>query len=425
MGETLTQAGRAGLLAELQRLATVLQELDSSYDTDDAVVAQLRSLEVFTRRLETVRHALLLEAEARGIPAAAGFRSTAGWLRQALQLDITEGNARVRAAHAAGPRRSLLGEKLPPTCPVVAAAQAAGEVSAAQARVITTMLTKLPADVQCHVPEVEERLVGFCDRFDPASLKQLADRERDFLDPDAGWRDVQRRRRDRDLQLHVRPDGSCRGSFEGTAEFGEFLQTAFDALAAPQPESNGMKDPRSAGQRRHDGLLDALRIAVGSGSLPCTGGMLTTVVLTMTTEAYATGEGFARTGHGAQVPVREALSWAGGDYRLMVTAMNSLTAVVAYSAAHRLFTEGARLAMIARDGGCAFPGCTAPPGWTQAHHITEWRDTHRTSVDNGCLLCGWHHREFERLGWSVAIVNGRPEWTPPRSIDPEQKPIRT
>ena len=425
MGEILEQVGRADLLADAHQLVSTLQQLKSTYDTDDDVVAALRSLETLRRRLEPVEHALLLEAEARGIPAAAGFRSTGGWLRQTLQLDISEGNARVRAAHAAGPRRSLLGEPLPPTYPVVAAAQAAGEVSAAQARVITTMLTKLPADVQCHAPEVETRLVGFCDRFDPAALKQLADRERDFLDPDGGWRDVQRRRRDRDLHLHVRPDGSCRGSFEGTAEMGEFLQTALDALAAPNPESNGVKDPRSAGQRRHDGLLDALKIAVGSGSLPSTGGVLATVVLTMTTEAYATGEGFARTSHGAQVPVKEALSWAGGDYRLMVTAMNSLKTVVAYSTVHRLFTEGARLAMIARDGGCAFPGCQAPPGWTQAHHITEWRDTHRTTVDDGCLLCGWHHREFERLGWSVAIDNGRPQWTPPRTIDPEQKPIRT
>ncbi len=186
-----------------------------------------------------------------------------------------------------------------------------------------------------------------------------------------------------------------------------------------------MNDPRTAGQRNHDGLLDALKAAVRSGSLPCTGGMLTTVVLTMTTEAYATGEGFARTSHGAQIPVQEALTWAGGDYRLMITAFNSLKAVVAYSTIHRLYTESARLAMIARDQGCAFSGCQAPPGWTQAHHITAWRDTHRTSVDDGCLLCGWHHREFERLGWSVTIDNSRPQWTPPRTIEPDRKPIRT
>ena len=60
---------------------------------------------------------------------------------------------------------------------------------------------------------------------------------------------------------------------------------------------------------------------------------------------------------------------------------------------HRIFTEGQRLAMIARDQGCSFPGCTAPPAWCQAHHVTDFALTRRTSVDDGTLLCGFHHRE--------------------------------
>ena len=46
--------------------------------------------------------------------------------------------------------------------------------------------------------------------------------------------------------------------------------------------------------------------------------------------------------------------------------------------------------MIARDLGCSFPGCTAPPAWCQAHHITDFSLTRRTSVDDGTLLCGFH-----------------------------------
>jgi hypothetical protein len=286
------------------------------------------------------------------------------------------------------------------------------------------MLDKLPDTVCEHIPEVEERLVGFAAQFDAQELAKLAERERDCLDQDGKYRDVERRRRERDFQLTSRPDGSCSFRGEGTAELGEFLQVAFDALAAPAPEAGGVKDPRTPGQRRHDALLDGLKIAVGSGSLTKTGGILATVVLTMTAEAYATGEGFAVTGHNALVPAREALSWAGGDYRLMITALNSLKAVVAYSSTHRLFTEGQRLALIARDGGCCFPGCTAPPGWTQTHHVIEHQDHGPTSIDNGALLCGWHHREFERLDWAVHIVDGRPQWTPPRIIDPDQRPIR-
>ena len=211
----------------------------------------------------------------------------------------------------------------------------------------------------------------------------------------------------------------------GTAELAEFLQVTFDVLAAPQPETKCGKDRRTPGQRRHDALLDALKITVGSGTLEKAGGVLATVVLTMTAETYATGDGFALTGHNALVPVKEALSWAGGDYRLMITALNSLKAVVAYSSSHRFFTEGQRLALIARDGGCSFPGCQAPPGWCQTHHVTESQDGGPTTIANGTLLCGYHHREFERRGWHVHMEHGRPVWTPPRIVDPDQTPIRT
>lgn len=43
-----------------------------------------------------------------------------------------------------------------------------------------------------------------------------------------------------------------------------------------------------------------------------------------------------------------------------------------------------------------------------------------TSTGNGCLLCGFHHREFDRMGWQVTMTNGVPEWTPPVWIDPQQ-----
>ncbi len=424
MSETVERVDVTALLADAHAIVDALQALDLTPCSDDEAVAAVREFERLRRRVETVDHVLILDVEQRGIPARALARGTGGWLRDALKVDIGEANARVRAAHAAGARRSLTGELLPASHPVVAAGQASGDVSARQARVITSMLDTLPVAVCEQVPEVEARLVGFCGSFDPCGLQKLADHERDWLDPDSGYRDVDRRRRDRDLRFTARPDGSCRGSFEGTAELGEFLQVAFDSLGAPKPAADGMLDPRSAGQRRHDAVLDALKVAISSGSLEKTGGILATVVLTMSEQAYATGTGFATTGHGAQVPVREAMSWAGGDYRLFATVLNSLNAVTAYSSTHRLFTEGQRLALVARDGGCSFPGCTAPPGWTQTHHITEWRNHGPTSVDNGCLLCGMHHREFERMGWSVRISDGRPEWTPPRIIDPAQTPIR-
>jgi hypothetical protein len=311
MSEIWERSRLAVLLRAAEQIHRELQTLDLTRYSDDEAVAAVQANERLRRMQEPFDHALLLDIEQRGIPSRALARGTGGWLRSTVRVDIHEANARVRAAHAAGPRRSLIGERLPPAHPVVAAAQANGGVSARQARIITTMLDKLPPAVCEQVPEVEARLVGFCDAFDPSGLQKLADHERDWLDPDGGYREIERRRRDRELRFTQRPDGSCGFSGEGTAELAEFLQVAFDSLGAPKPAANGVQDPRTAGQRRHDALLDALKVAISSGSLEKTGGILATVVLTMSEQSYASGTGFAITGHGAQIPVREAMSWAG------------------------------------------------------------------------------------------------------------------
>ena len=47
--------------------------------------------------------------------------------------------------------------------------------------------------------------------------------------------------------------------------------------------------------------------------------------------------------------------------------------------------------MAARDRGCSFPNCDACTAWADAHHVTDWKDTHRTSVDDGTLVCGKNH----------------------------------
>ncbi|WP_211883353.1 HNH endonuclease, partial [Pseudarthrobacter albicanus] len=37
--------------------------------------------------------------------------------------------------------------------------------------------------------------------------------------------------------------------------------------------------------------------------------------------------------------------------------------------------------------GCAFPGCTIPAPWCEAHHISYWSRGGSTSTDNGTILC--------------------------------------
>ncbi len=108
----------------------------------------------------------------------------------------------------------------------------------------------------------------------------------------------------------------------------------------------------------------------------------------------------------------------------MPVVLTKTREITAYGDTHRIFTEGQRLAMIARDQGCSFPGCSVGPAWCQAHHITDFAISRRTSVDDGTLLCGFHHREHPKLGWTCHMIDGTPHWTPPPWLDPDQTPRR-
>lgn len=78
---------------------------------------------------------------------------------------------------------------------------------------------------------------------------------------------------------------------------------------------------------------------------------------------------------------------------------------------HRLFTPAQRKALIARDGGCAAPGCTFPAAWCEAHHVQWWQHGGRTSVDNGVLLCSHHHHAVHEGLWEIEMINRMPWFT--------------
>jgi hypothetical protein len=170
----------------------------------------------------------------------------------------------------------------------------------------------------------------------------------------------------------------------------------FDAMARPKPEVDGQKDPRTAGQRRHDAVLDGLKLLARAELLPQAGGVTTTVTLFMNQDAFETGGGTATTGHGVILPAKQVLMWLDGETRVVPVVFDNLGRIVATGTGQRLFSENQRLAMAARDsggppanegvaggGGCSFPGCDAPPQWTQAHHVIEYAEGGKTCTDWG------------------------------------------
>lgn len=117
--------------------------------------------------------------------------------------------------------------------------------------------------------------------------------------------------------------------------------------------------------------------------------------------------------------VRELASSAG------ITSMilGSRGEVLDLGRSERYFSTAQRLALAERDGGCAFPGCTRPPQYTHAHHIDWWtRDRGRTDLDNGILLCSFHHHRVHDDGWTIRVRDGRSWFIPPAHLDPDRVP---
>jgi hypothetical protein len=113
------------------------------------------------------------------------------------------------------------------------------------------------------------------------------------------------------------------------------------------------------------------------------------------------------------------------DARLIPAVLDGAGQPLDLGRERRLFTGAVRRALVLRDGGCAFPGCDRPPKWCDAHHCVHWADGGPTCLDNGVMLCGYHHTVIHQDDWRVRIAaDGLPEFIPPVWVDPERKPQR-
>ena len=65
----------------------------------------------------------------------------------------------------------------------------------------------------------------------------------------------------------------------------------------------------------------------------------------------------------------------------------------------RTISPGLRHFIVARDGGCVFPGCGRPPSYTEVHHREHWVEHHgETKPDNLEMLCTHHHHAVHEGG---------------------------
>ncbi|MEC5191802.1 MULTISPECIES: HNH endonuclease [unclassified Arthrobacter] len=262
-------------------------------------------------------------------------------------------------------------------------------------------------------------------------------------------------------------DGACDGGSDGACDGGG---------------GGVVLDLRSRPQKHLDGLVGACKVALTTGLLPATGGLRPQVMVTIDyRDLLARLRRTDETGNGPE-PLNDTEtdsssgplngteplngsesgngtacgkgsecgngSFSGGtaahtgamlftgpvtastarkiacDADIIPVLLGSEGRVLDIGRATRIFPPHIRKALTARDQGCAFPSCTIPAPWCEAHHITYWSRGGTTGTDNGVLLCSHHHHIIHKEHWTIHLRTGIPWFIPPPHVDPRQKPQR-
>lgn len=93
----------------------------------------------------------------------------------------------------------------------------------------------------------------------------------------------------------------------------------------------------------------------------------------------------------------------------------------------RTIPPAVRRALMKRDQGCRFPGCTHQR-FVDAHHIQHWAHGGETKLSNLVMLCSAHHKRVHESGFriEVDVEAGAAAQRPlqPRFFDPNGQEIR-
>lgn len=308
-----------------------------------------------------------------------------------------------------------------------------GAVNVDQAGAIVAVLKQAPASATTPVRRSAlDKLIDFAADYDADTLRRLGVAIWATLDPDAADADEERRLVAQERRAQCRrglvgsPDGDGGVRIHGNLPDADWsvVNTALAPLAAPRPAAADGPDTRTGAQRNADALVELARRALIAADLPDDGGEPPQVVLTTTINALRNGDGHVRLDDGTRLSTSTARRIM-CEAILIQVLLDKAGVPLSVGRRERLFRRAIRRALVLRDRGCAFPGCDRPPAWCQAHHIIPWYEGGPTSLDNGVLLCGHHHRLIHKGHWGVRLAkDGHPDFLPPPWIDRDRRPLR-
>jgi hypothetical protein len=387
--------------------------------SDDALLAEQGALAAERRRVDA-RFAEVAGEIARRSRREVGIRSLSvrEGARSPEELIQRVTGVTGREARSLTQVGVLLGEA--PTAPwlaPVASAVRDGQLGVASADAIRAGLGEpsatLPAET---LTGIAERLIASSAAVGADRLAVQAREERDAAD-EAGIAERERARRDRRyLKLLPQWDGMTKVIGLLDPESAALVSDAFDRITSPRRngprfvaptekarEEAIVADLRTNDQLVHDAFVEMVAVAGRADDGAVFGVRAPAVRVHVRGEALARREGSGRIEGQPDAVSLETAERHACEGGVLPIGFDTDGQVVNVGREQRLFTRRQRIGMAARDGGCRFPGCDRPPGWTEAHHIDEFvRDQGRTDIADGILLCRFHHMLVHNEGWRIA-----------------------
>lgn len=438
---------RATQLSEARESLLALAGLDLTALDDDALLTHLGEVERAGRVVDALRVAGAAELDHRsrrtlgpeGLAARHGCRRSAFLLERVTLVSQSEASRRIRIGRTVRADVGLDGSPLPLPFPAVGAALLAGGIGVDAAHVIVANLTLAAREATVEaVADAELRLVGVAQQQSADLVGVEAVLWRTALAPDGTAPHAERVREQRRFTIgRENVDGLT--PFSGLAEpvFAATLRVAIGERTSPsrQPrfldpadvcedadESSFARDGRSSEQRAYDVLEGLLTAGIRSDAVD-RGPLHSTATVNVVVRA---SDLVADAGPAWLDDVREPISAVlaselacSGGARFV--GVDDRGQPLWLGRRERLFTAAQRAALAVRDGGCVLPGCGAPPSWCHAHHIVHWGRGGPTDVDNGVLLCSFHHHLVHRGDYRLRMTREGPELQGPTWVDPDQR----
>ena len=389
--------------------------------TDRRLIAELAAAQVRATQAQARWLALLAEAEAREATQHELGLQTANWLTNQNTHWARSARDEVRFA-------LRLAE-----APVVGTALERGRISVEQARVIATGLSRLPAELDASEREqVAQHLVGLAGEFGPYGLSRLANRAVEVVAPgvgdDADREALERieaeQQRDRYVSWRRDADGAwiLRGKLGKVA--GAQVVGLLRAIASRHRSTVLLAgEDISHAQAAADALTTLADHYSSCGQAPQYGADRPRVLVNIDYDTLLGALGTATLlNTGDRITAREARRLA-CDAEILPIVMNGDSVALDAGREQRLFTSTLRQLVIRRDQGCAFPGCDRGPADCEVHHIVSWFLGGVTSLENGVMLCTFHHHVVEPdpkdpgAGWLIRLdARGNPEIAAPPGL---------